>query len=295
MTNLKRFTHRLFSNRTGTVNRSKSGNFGVYFFVFVIAAYSVIPLILLVSNSLKPISELYIYPPRWIPNNPTFDNYKVLFSLMSSTWIPFSRYIFNTLFVTIVTTVAHIIVAAFAAYPLAKHSFRGKKLINTLIMYSLMFVPAVTDVVNYLTISKLGWINTYAAMIVPHVYYTLGLFMLRNYMTTIPTALIEAAKIDGCSEVRTLWGIIMPMAKPAWLTLVILMIQNMWGQANITYVYTEKYKTLPAALSQITHGGLIRVGAAQAVGVIMLIVPAAVFIVSQKKMVETMASSGIKE
>ena len=295
MKNLKRFTHRLFSNRTGTVNRSKSGNFGVYFFVFVIAAYSVIPLILLVSNSLKPISELYIYPPRWIPNNPTFDNYKVLFSLMSSTWIPFSRYIFNTLFVTIVTTVAHIIVAAFAAYPLAKHSFRGKKLINTLIMYSLMFVPAVTDVVNYLTISKLGWINTYAAMIVPHVYYTLGLFMLRNYMTTIPTALIEAAKIDGCSEVRTLWGIIMPMAKPAWLTLVILMIQNMWGQANITYVYTEKYKTLPAALSQITHGGLIRVGAAQAVGVIMLIVPAAVFIVNQKKMVETMASSGIKE
>lgn len=295
MTNLKRFTHRLFSNRTGTVNRSKSGNFGVYFFVFVIAAYSVIPLILLVSNSLKPISELYIYPPRWIPNNPTFDNYKVLFSLMSSTWIPFSRYIFNTLFVTIVTTVAHIIVAAFAAYPLAKHSFRGKKLINTLIMYSLMFVPAVTDVVNYLTISKLGWINTYAAMIVPHVYYTLGLFMLRNYMTTIPTALIEAAKMDGCSEVRTLWGIIMPMAKPAWLTLVILMIQNMWGQANITYVYTEKYKTLPAALSQITHGGLIRVGAAQAVGVIMLIVPAAVFIVNQKKMVETMASSGIKE
>lgn len=295
MTNLKRFTHRLFSNRTGTVNRSKIGNFGVYFFVFVIAAYSVIPLILLVSNSLKPISELYIYPPRWIPNNPTFDNYKVLFSLMSSTWIPFSRYIFNTLFVTIVTTVAHIIVAAFAAYPLAKHSFRGKKLINTLIMYSLMFVPAVTDVVNYLTISKLGWINTYAAMIVPHVYYTLGLFMLRNYMTTIPTALIEAAKMDGCSEVRTLWGIIMPMAKPAWLTLVILMIQNMWGQANITYVYTEKYKTLPAALSQITHGGLIRVGAAQAVGVIMLIVPAAVFIVNQKKMVETMASSGIKE
>ena len=228
MTNLKRFTHRLFSNRTGTVNRSKIGNFGVYFFVFVIAAYSVIPLILLVSNSLKPISELYIYPPRWIPNNPTFDNYKVLFSLMSSTWIPFSRYIFNTLFVTIVTTVAHIIVAAFAAYPLAKHSFRGKKLINTLIMYSLMFVPAVTDVVNYLTISKLGWINTYAAMIVPHVYYTLGVFMLRNYMTTIPTALIEAAKMDGCSEVRTLWGIIMPMAKPAWLTLVILMIQNMW-------------------------------------------------------------------
>jgi len=295
MSILKKSVKRLFSNRTKQVNRSKVGNLGVYIFIGVIAAYSIIPLILLVSNSLKPISELYIYPPKWLPINPTFDNFKVLFSLMSSTWIPFSRYIFNTLFVTVVTTVAHIIIAAFAAYPLAKHTFRGKTLINTLIMYSLMFVPAVTDVVNYMTISSLGLINSYMAMILPNVYYTLGLFMLRNYMTTIPTTLVEAAKIDGCSEVRTLWGIIMPMAKPAWLTLVILMIQNMWGQANNTYVYAEKYKTLPAALSQITTGGLVRIGAGQAVGVIMLIVPATVFIINQKKMVETMASSGIKE
>ena len=138
-------------------------------------------------------------------------------------------------------------------------------------------------------------INTYAAMILPNVYYTLGLFLLRNYMTTIPTTLVEAAKIDGCSEMRVLWRIIMPMAKPAWLTLIILMIQNMWGQANNIYVYAEKYKTLPAALSQITTGGLVRIGAGQAVGVIMLIVPATVFIINQKKMVETMASSGIKE
>ncbi len=295
MSMMKNSVKRLFSNRTKQVNRSKAGNLGVYVFIGLIAAYSIIPLILLVSNSLKPISELYIYPPKWFPINPTFDNFKVLFSLMSSTWIPFSRYIFNTLFVTVITTVLHIIIAAFAAFPLAKHTFRGKTLINTLIMYSLMFVPAVTDVVNYMTISGLGLINSYIAMILPNVYYTLGLFMLRNYMTTIPTTLVEAAKIDGCSEVRTLWGIIMPMAKPAWLTLVILMIQNMWGQANNTYVYAEKYKTLPAALSQITTGGLVRIGAGQAVGVIMLIVPATVFIINQKKMVETMASSGIKE
>ena len=295
MANISRSIKRLFSNRTNTVNRSKSGNFAVYLFIGIIVAYSVIPLILMVSSSLKPISELYIYPPKLFPINPTLDNFKVLFSLMSSTWIPFSRYIFNTFFVTIVTTIAHIIVAALAAYPFAKHTFRGKNIKNTLIMYSLMFVPAVTDIVNYMTISGLGLINTYTAMILPNVYYTFGVFMLRNYMTTIPTALVEAAKIDGCSEMRTLWRIIMPMAKPAWLTLVILMIQNMWGQANNTYVYAEKYKTLPAALAQITSGGLIRAGAGQAVGVIMLIVPATVFIINQKKMVETMASSGIKE
>lgn len=295
MSNVKNDIRRLFSNRTKRLNRSKSGNFMIFLFMGIIAAYSIIPLILLVSNSLKPISELYIYPPRWLPLNPTFDNYKVLFSLMSSTWVPFSRYIFNTLFVTAATTVLHIVVVSLAAYPLAKHTFRGRKAINTLVMYSLMFVPAVTDVVNYMTISSLGMINTYSAMILPNVYYTLGLFLLRNYMTTIPTTLIEAAKMDGCSEMRVLWRIIMPMAKPAWLTLVILMIQNMWGQPNNIYVYAEKYKTLPAALSQITTGGLVRIGAGQAVGVIMLILPAAVFIFNQKKMVETMASSGIKE
>ena len=295
MSKTTRKLRRVFSNRTKKVNRSKSGNVMIFLFIGVIAAYSIIPLFLLISNSLKPISELYIYPPKWVPMNPTFDNYKVLFSLMSSTWIPFSRYIFNTFFVTIVTTALHIVVASLAAYPLAKHTFRGKKIINTLIMYSLMFVPAVTDVVNYMTISSFGMINTYAAMILPNVYYTLGLFLLRNYMTTIPTTLVEAAKIDGCSEMRVLWRIIMPMAKPAWLTLIILMIQNMWGQANNIYVYAEKYKTLPAALSQITTGGLVRIGAGQAVGVIMLIVAATVFIINQKRMVETMASSGIKE
>lgn len=295
MSSVKNSVRRLFSNRTKAVNRSKSGNVMIFLFIGVIAAYSIIPLLLLISNSLKPISELYIYPPKWVPINPTFDNYKVLFSLMSSTWIPFSRYIFNTFFVTIATTALHIIIVSLAAYPMAKHTFRGKNLINTLVMYSLMFVPAVTDVVNYMTISKLNLINTYAAMIIPNVYYTLGLFLLRNYMTTIPTSLIEAAKMDGCSELGILRKVIMPMARPAWLTLIILMIQNMWGQANNTYVYAEKYKTLPAALSQITTGGLIRIGAGQAVGVIMLIVPAVVFIINQKKMVETMASSGIKE
>lgn len=295
MIKLKKFIKSIFSNRAKSINRSKSGNFVVGIFVAVTAAYSIIPLFLLISNSLKPISELYIYPPKWVPINPTFDNYKVLFSLMSSTWIPFSRYIFNTFFVTFATTALHIIIVSLAAYPLAKHTFRGKNLINTVVMYSLMFVPAVTDVVNYMTISNLGLINSYAAMIIPNVYYTLGLFLLRNYMTTIPTSLIEAAKIDGCSEVRILYRVIMPMAKPAWLTLIILMIQNMWGQPNNIYVYAEKYKTLPAALSQITSGGLVRIGAGQAVGVIMLIVPAIVFIFSQKQMVETMASSGIKE
>jgi ABC-type glycerol-3-phosphate transport system permease component len=114
-------------------------------------------------------------------------------------------------------------------------------------------------------------------------------------MTTIPDTLIEASRIDGCSNIGIYWRIIMPMCKPAWLTVIILMFQQLWGLNNSQYVNTENLKTLPYALSQITSGGMIRMGAAQAVGVLMLLVPAIVFIVNQTKIIDTMASSGIKE
>jgi ABC-type glycerol-3-phosphate transport system permease component len=123
----------------------------------------------------------------------------------------------------------------------------------------------------------------------------LGLFIMKNYMTTIPDTLIESARIDGCSEGAIYWRIIMPMSKPAWLTVVILMFQQIWSQNNSQYVYDEQLKTLPYALTQITSGGMIRIGAAQAVGVLMLIIPAAVFMFNQTRIINTMAFSGIKE
>ena len=158
-----------------------------------------------------------------------------------------------------------------------------------------MFVPAIADVINYMTISGLGWLDTYMAAIAPNIATTLGLFLITNYMTTIPDSLLEAAKIDGCSEFRIYGSVIMPICKPAWLTLIIIMFQNIWGQTHTAYIYKEAMKTLPYALTQITQGGYIRAGAAQAVGVLMLAVPAVIFVFNQSKILETMASSGIKE
>ena len=108
------------------------------------------------------------------------------------------------------------------------------------------------QVINYMTISGLGWLDTYMAAIAPNIATTLGLFLITNYMTTIPDTLLEAAKIDGCSEFRIYWSIIMPICKPAWLTLVIIMFQNIWGQTHTAYIYKEAMKTLPYALTQIT-------------------------------------------
>lgn len=292
---LRQQLRRVFSNRSKRLSRSKSGDVLVTLFIAAAALFSVIPLVLSISNSLKPINELFVYPPTIFPRHPTFDNFRMLFSLMSSTWVPFSRYIFNTVFVTLMATAGHVLFASMAAYPLSKHAFPGKRLLNSMVMLSLMFVPTVADVANYLTISWLGWLNSYTAMILPYIGSTLGLFLMTNYMTTIPTTLLEAAKIDGCSELKIYWKIVMPLVKPAWLTLVIIMFQTVWGQWNNQYVYLEQMKTLPYALSQIVTGGFVRAGAGQAVAVLMLLVPAVVFIVNQSNMLETMASSGIKE
>ena len=291
----RRFWRRLFSNRTHRVSRSRSGNFFMLLFILVIAVFSALPLVLSIGMSLKPINELYLFPPTLWPRNATFDNYKMLFSLINSTRVAFSRYAFNTVFITIATTAIHVLIASMAAYPLSKGRFLGKNFLNQIVLLALMFVPAIADVINYQTIVSLGWLDTYMAAIAPNGATTLGLFLITNYMSTIPDTLLEAARIDGCSDFRIYWSIVMPICKPAWLTLIIIMFQNIWGQTHTAYIYQEAMKTLPYALTQITTGGYIRAGAAQSVGVLMLIVPAIIFIFNQTKILETMASSGIKE
>ena len=286
---------RLFSNRTDRVSRSKLGDLLMFLFIGTAAVFCAMPLVLSIGMSLKPIHELYVFPPTLWPRSLTGDNYKMLFSLLSTGQVAFSRYVFNTVFITVVTTACHVVFASMAAYPLAKGDFPGRKLLHQMVLLALMFVPAIADVINYMTISGLGWLDTYMAAIAPNLATSLGLFLITNYMTTIPDSLLEAAKIDGCTEFRIYTSVIMPICKPAWLTLIIIMFQNIWGQTHTAYIYKESMKTLPYALTQITKGGYIRAGAAQAVGVLMLVVPAVIFIFNQSKILETMASSGIKE
>ncbi len=276
-------------------NRRRYGDVIIALLLAGIAFFSAIPLVMSIGMSLKPINELFYFPPQILPSQPTLGNFVMLFKLMKTTYVPFSRYAFNTLFLTLATTVGHVLLASLAAYPLAKLAFPGNRFFNNVVLYSLMFVSTVNDIANYQTISFLGWLDTYLAVIIPGMGASLGLFIMTNYMRTIPTTLLEAARIDGSSEFGTYWRIVMPMARPAYLTVLILMFQQMWNQNNSAYVYSEELKTLPYALTQITSGGIVRMGAAQAVGVLMLIVPATVFIINQTKIVETMASSGIKD
>ncbi len=277
------------------LNRSRAGNVLMFLFLIGFAVYSALPLVLIVLQSIKPINELFVYPPKFYVINPTLNNFKQLSSLMSTTWIPFSRYVFNSLFISVIGTVGHIVVASMCAFPLAKLNLKGENFIFQVIVLSLMFAPSVSDIVNYQTMSNLGLLDTYLAILVPALGSSLGLYIMKQFMSQIPDSLIESASIDGASTFRIFWKIIMPNVKPAWLTLAIFSFQNLWNNANTTYIYSEPLKSLPYALNQIVSGGIIRAGAGAAVSVILLIVPMALFILTQSRIIETMSTSGMKE
>ncbi|ACT02874.1 carbohydrate ABC transporter permease [Paenibacillus sp. JDR-2] len=277
------------------LNRSFTVSFLLFLLLAVFGLFMAIPLVYAVNNAFKPLDELFIFPPRIMVNNPTLDNFFDLFALMGNSWVPLSRYIANTLVITLVGTFGHILLASAAAYPLAKHKFPGSQIIFSTVVLSLMFSGTVTAIPNYMMMSWLGWINTHLSIIIPSLAFPLGLFLMKQFMEQIPDALVEAAKIDGASEYRIYWQIVMPNVKPAWLTLMILQFPMLWGSDGGNFIYSENLKTLHYALGQIALGGIARAGVGAAVALILMVVPITLFILSQSSVIQTMATSGMKE
>lgn len=276
------------------VSRSLAGDIALFLMLAAFGCFSAYPLVYSVCAAFKPLSELFIFPPKLFFEHPTLDNFRDLSTLLESSWVPFSRYFFNTIWITLAGTAGHVIIASMAAYPLAKFRFPGSKIIFSLVVYSLMFAGQVTATPRYIIFSGIGLVDTQLAIIIPAFAYSLGLYLMKQFMSDIPMELIESAKIDGASEFQIYWNIVMPMVKPAWLTLIILLFQQLWGTDGGNYIFTENLKPFSYALSQIVSGGIARTGTAAAVTVIMLIIPITVFVINQSKMLETMASSGIK-
>ncbi|MCK9862968.1 MULTISPECIES: carbohydrate ABC transporter permease [Paenibacillus] len=277
------------------LNRSFTVSFLLFLLLAVFGLFMAIPLVYAINNAFKPLDELFIFPPRIMVNNPTLDNFFDLFALMGNSWVPLSRYIANTLVITLVGTFGHILLASAAAYPLAKHKFPGSQIIFSTVVLSLMFSGTVTAIPNYMMMSWLGWINTHLSIIIPSLAFPLGLFLMKQFMEQIPDALVEAAKIDGASEYRIYWQIVMPNVKPAWLTLMILQFPMLWGSDGGNFIYSENLKTLHYALGQIALGGIARAGVGAAVALILMVVPITLFILSQSSVIQTMATSGMKE
>lgn len=280
--------------RVRRVNRSLAGNIGILLFLCLLGAFMVLPLLYVINNAFKPLDELFVFPPRFFVRHPTTGNFHDLFVLMASSRVPFTRYVFNTLFITVAGTLGQLFLSSLCAYALAKHTFPGRNLLFNLIVLSLMFSPAVTTVPNYITMARLNLVDSYWAIILPAFQASLGLYLMKQFMEIVPDSILESARMDGAGEFIVYWRIMMPQVKPAWLTLIILSIQSLWNTTS-SFTYSEQLKTLPQALSQILSGGIARAGAGSAVGLLMLIVPIVAFIVSQSSIIETMATSGLKE
>lgn len=282
-------------NRTKKLGRSRAGNAFMFTIMGIAGIFMALPLIMIANNALKPLDELFRFPPRVFVQNPTFENFTDLMVLMNDSWIPFSRYILNTLLITGIGTVGHIILASLAAYPLAKHDFPGKNFLFQLVVLSLMFSYQVTFIPNYMIISFMGINNTYLAVILPAFAYGLGLYLMKQFMEQIPDSLIESAHIDGASEWMIFWRIVMPNVKPAWMTLAIFQFQTLWANTGSGFLRSEQIKPLQFALYQITNGGPARQGAAAVVQLIIAAVPITFFIMCQSQVIETMTTSGMKE
>lgn len=276
-------------------NRSMGGDIGIYIMLTLVACAMAFPLVFAVSASLKPLDELFRFPPTLFPQHPTLSNFADLFVTMGQSWVPFSRYFVNTTLITLIGTFGHVVIASMAAFVLAKYDFPGGKLFFSIVVTALMFNGYVTGIPNYIIMSRIGIVDTHWAVILPAFGAPIGLFLMKQFMESIPMSLIEAAKIDGAGEMRIFWTIVMPNVKPAWLTVIIFSVQNLWNAKASTVLYSEAKKTLVYALQQIQNGGVARTGQAAAVNVIVIMVPILIFILSQSQILETMASSGLKD
>lgn len=277
------------------LNRSVSGDATITIALIIFGVFMFLPMYYLVITAFKPIGEMFLTPPNFYVIKPTFQNFIDLFASMTSTWVPISRYVFNTIFISLGATVGCLIIGSMAAYSISKVRFPGSSAVFSLIVYSLMISSTVTGIAHFLIFVALNWLNTYTISIVPIWASTLGLYLMKNFIdSTVPDSMIEAARIEGCSEFRIYLTLVMPLVKPAWLTLMITVFQNVWNVGASSYVYSENLKTFDNAINAIISASGTQ-GAGAAAAVIMMSVPIIVFIITQSQIVETMGSSGMKD
>lgn len=275
--------------------RSIGGTVMLALLLILLGTFMAFPLVYAISSAFKPPEEFFLFPPPIFPNNPTGENFRQLGLVISNMWISFERYLFNSLFISLVSTFVYLVIATLAAYPLAKHEFPGKKMMNETITLALMFTPAITAIPQYIILAYLGLVDNPLGVLLPTLASTTGVFLCVQYMETLPNAVLESGRIDGAGEFRIWRSIVLPNLKPAIFTMMIFQFQAVWNTTGANVIYNEAWKTLPAAMSQVATAGIARAGVGSAAAIILMIPPILVFIISQSNVMETMAHSGIKD
>lgn len=277
--------------------RSRAGNVVYFSFLFLMGLFSMLPLVYCICTAFKPLDELLIFPPRFFVSRPTLANFIVLPTLLEKMRIPFSRYMFNSIFISIVSTFLNIFVSSMAAFTLSKSKLKFRNAFFWIVQFSLLYNGTTLGVPQYLIFSKLGIIDTYWVYILPAIPSSMGAFLIKQYVDSgVPDTIMEAARIDGANVFVIYWRIIMPMIKPAWMTQLLFSFQGIWSiTPTAGTVFSENLKTLPYVMGSVSAGGTARSGAAMACTVLLMLPPILVYFVSQSNVMETMGSAGIKE
>jgi len=270
----------------------------VYLLMGGLVLFTSLPLIYMISTAFKPYDELFLYPPRFFVRKPTLRNFYELLTALDSSTIPFTRYIFNSLLTTCVTVALTVIVSSMGAFALAKYKIPFGNTIFNIIIAALMFSPHVTQIPNYIIVSKLGLLNTYWALIIPKIAVAYNIFLMKQFIEQIPDTYLDAARIDGASDFKIFWKIIMPMAKSAWSTLIVFSFVSNWNDyfSPLIFINKQALKTLPLILQSLAGGPgqIARSGAVAAATFLVTMPTIIVFLIMQSRVMKTMAYSGIK-
>lgn len=287
----------LLKKHRGKIHISK-GQAALYVVVILLVAFSALPLIYLVSTAFKPLNELYQFPPKFFVKEPTLQNFNDLFFSLSSSAVPFTRYIFNSIIVTVFTVLGTVIICSLGAFSLVKYHPPGSKVLFNIILAALMFSPYVTQIPRYLVINGLNLVDTYWALILPNLAVAYNFFLVKQFVEQFPNELLEAARIDGCGEIKLFFKIVMPFLSPAWATLVVFSFVSSWNDyfSALIYLNDSASFTLPLALNTISGGSnsIGRAGAVAAATTLMALPTVIIFTLMQRKVMETMVHSGIK-
>lgn len=291
---LRRVKHR-GKDKQVALSRSKAGTVGISLFLFIMSLFMALPLLYTILQSIKPIEEYYIYPPKFFVINPTADNYKAILSSIDTLGVPFTRYLFNAVFTTAVGTISYLFLSLITAYPVAKSKIKIVGILNTFLVYAMLFHNDTMAMLRFVVMSKMGIVDTYLAVILPGLASTMGIFLIAQFIrANIQDSILEAARIDGAGEFKILFKIVAPSIKAGWLTALIFTFQSYWNAGSSNAIYSEELKHISAAMSQIATSGITRAGAGMAVTLIMMIPTVIIFLWNQRSIMNTMAHSGLK-
>ncbi len=281
-------------------DRFSTGQIKFYLILLPVAIFMILPVIYVVNQAFKPIDELLLFPPRFLVQKPTADNFSDLWRTASTTGVPMTRYLFNSILVTILTVVLTIMITVSSAYVLSKKKLKANKVLLGINQAALMFVPIAVIIPRYFVITTTGMNDTMWAHIIPLLAMPVGLFLVKQFVDQVPDALIEAARIEGANDFKILTKIIMPLTKPAIATVAILTFQVVWNytESSSLYISNETLKTFAFYLGSLTaraQGNAVAgIGMAAAASLILFIPNLIIFIIMQSNVMDTMGHSGIK-